>query len=63
MKKIVELPEYKEEMAKLNMPMDFIPGAEFTKLLLDQHKLWSDLWEADPWLQKPLKMKDKDAGE
>lgn len=50
MKKISAAPEYKEELAKLNMPMDFIPGAEFTKLLLDQHKLWSELWEADPWL-------------
>jgi len=52
MKKIVASSEYQEELKKLNMPIDFVPGEEFTKLLLDQHKLWSDLWETDPWLKK-----------
>ncbi|MDD4021953.1 MAG: tripartite tricarboxylate transporter substrate binding protein [Aminobacteriaceae bacterium] len=52
MKKIVASNEYQEELKKLNMPIDFVPGEEFTKLLLDQHKLWSDLWETDPWLKK-----------
>lgn len=52
MKKIVASSEYREELKKLNMPIDFVPGEEFTKLLLDQHKLWSDLWEADPWIKK-----------
>lgn len=52
MKKIVASTEYREELKKLNMPIDFVPGGEFTKLLLDQHKLWSELWETDPWLKK-----------
>ncbi len=39
MKKIVASNEYQEELKKLNMPMNFVPGEEFTKLLLDQHKL------------------------
>ncbi len=52
MKKIVASNEYQEELKKLNMPIDFVPGEEFTKLLLDQHKLWSELWETDPWLKK-----------
>lgn len=52
MKKIVASSEYQEELKKLNMPIDFVPGEEFTKLLLDQHKLWSELWETDPWLKK-----------
>lgn len=52
MKKIVASSEYQEELKKLNMPIDFVPGEEFTKLLLNQHKLWSKLWETDPWLKK-----------
>ncbi len=50
MTKIVEMPDYQEELRKLNMPMDFIPGKEFTQLLLDQDKQWSELWKADPWV-------------
>ena len=52
MKKIVASPEYQAELKKLNMPIDFIPGEEFTKLLMDQDKLWSDLWKTDPWIKK-----------
>lgn len=52
MKKIVASPEYMEELKKMNMPVDFIPGQEFTKLLLDQDKMWSDLWKASPWIVK-----------
>ena len=52
MKKIVASPEYQAELKKLNMPIDFIPGEEFTKLLMDQDKLWSELWKTDPWIKK-----------
>lgn len=52
MKKIVASPEYRAELKKLNMPIDFIPGQEFTKLLLDQDKMWSDLWKTNPWIVK-----------
>jgi tripartite-type tricarboxylate transporter receptor subunit TctC len=52
MKKIVASEEYKAELKKLNMPIDFVPGEEFTKLLLEQDKLWSDLWKTDPWIAK-----------
>ncbi len=52
MKKIVASPEYQAELKKLNMPIDFIPGEEFTKLLMDQDKLWSDLWKTSPWIKK-----------
>lgn len=52
MKKIAASEEYKAELKKLNMPIDFVPGEEFTKLLLEQDKLWSDLWKTDPWIVK-----------
>jgi len=52
MKKIVASPEYQAELKKLNMPIDFIPGDEFTKLLIEQDKLWSDLWKTSPWITK-----------
>ena len=52
MKKIVASPEYRAELKKLNMPVDFVPGAEFTALLLEQDKLWSELWETDPWIKQ-----------
>jgi len=34
------------------MPIDFIPGEEFTTLLIEQDKLWSDLWKTSPWIKK-----------
>lgn len=52
MKKIAAMPEYQAELKNLNMPMDFIPGAEFTQVLLDQDKQWSELWRTDPWIKK-----------
>jgi tripartite-type tricarboxylate transporter receptor subunit TctC len=52
MKKIVANPEYKAELKKLNMPIDFVPGEEFTNLLLEQDKLWSELWKTSPWISK-----------
>jgi tripartite-type tricarboxylate transporter receptor subunit TctC len=52
MKKIVATPEYQSELKNLNMPIDFIPGEEFTTLLIEQDKLWSDLWKTSPWIKK-----------
>jgi tripartite-type tricarboxylate transporter receptor subunit TctC len=52
MRKIVANPEYQAELKKLNMPIDFVPGQEFTNLLLEQDKLWSELWKTSPWISK-----------
>ena len=52
MKKIVASPEYRSELKNLNMPIDFIPAEEFTALLLEQDKLWSELWKTDPWIKQ-----------
>ena len=50
MKKIVASPEYQAQLKKLNMAIDFIPGEQFTTLLMEQDKLWSDLWKISPWI-------------
>ena len=52
LEKIVNDPEYKAELAKLNMPMDYMPAAQYGEFLKAQNELWSKLWEADPWLEK-----------
>ena len=52
MKKIVPSQPYQEELEKLNMPIDFVAGAEYTKEIMDQDKLWSDLWKESPWITK-----------
>jgi len=50
LKKIVAMPEYRAELKKLNMPVDFMAAEEYSKYLLDQHRLWSELWQKAPWM-------------
>lgn len=51
MKKIVANPEYRDELKKLNMPIDYMDSEQFLKYIADQDKMWNDRWKADPWIK------------
>lgn len=50
MKKIAENEDYQAELKKLYMPIDFIPGEEYGKYLLEQDTLWRQIWKTAPWM-------------
>lgn len=51
-RKVVENPEFRAEMNRLNMPVNPIYGQEYVDFIHDSHDRLKVLWEQDPWSEQ-----------
>ncbi|MFM9269741.1 Bug family tripartite tricarboxylate transporter substrate binding protein [Halomonas elongata] len=49
---VVDNPEFRAEMAQLNMPVNPIYGEEYVEFIHDSHDRLKALWEKDPWIEQ-----------
>lgn len=49
---VVDNPEFRAEMAQLNMPVNPIYGQEYVEFIHDSHDRLKALWEKDPWIEQ-----------
>lgn len=49
---VVDNPEFRAEMAQLNMPVNPIYGEEYVDFIHDSHDRLKALWEKDPWIEQ-----------
>lgn len=49
---VVENPEFRAEMDRLNMPVNPIYGQEYVDFIHDSHDRLKVLWEQDPWTEQ-----------
>lgn len=49
---VVENPEFRDEMERLNMPVNPIYGQEYVDFIHDSHDRLKALWEQDPWIEQ-----------
>ncbi|WP_148254158.1 Bug family tripartite tricarboxylate transporter substrate binding protein [Aidingimonas lacisalsi] len=50
MQEVIEDPEFRDEMAALNMPVNPIYGQDYADFLDASHERLKALWEEDPWI-------------
>jgi len=50
LKEIVEKPEFINRMDELKMPINFVSGDEYYKLIKDTEEAIRNLWETEPWM-------------
>jgi tripartite-type tricarboxylate transporter receptor subunit TctC len=51
-KATLENPKFQEAARTLNLPLQFLSGAEWAAQLEEQRRTYQAMWEATPWVQK-----------
>lgn len=50
--KVMESPEFKAELAKLNMPLNPLYGQEYADFIDANYERLKGMWEQDPWIEQ-----------
>lgn len=48
---VIENPDFAEELARLNMPLDPVYGDDYAAALKDSQRSLKAVWDSDPWIE------------